>query len=46
MGEKGFETMEEAANNPLDIVPTVEMQQDLYLNHYQYAEKWAEQVGL
>ena len=46
MEEKGFAIMEAAANDPLDIVPTLEMQQDLYQNHQQYALEWAEKVGL
>lgn len=46
IAEIGFAIFETAANDPLDIGPTREMEEDLYRNHRRYTEKFAKQYGL
>lgn len=46
MEEKGFDMMEQADGDPLDVVPTPQMQERLFAEHQALAEKFLRDNGL
>lgn len=46
MEEKGFDMMEQADGDPMDVVPTPQMQERLFAEHDQLAEKFLSDNGL
>lgn len=46
MEEKGFDMMEQADGDPLDVVPTSQMQERLYADHESLAETFLRSNGL